>query len=636
MGKNKQESIRIKLNDLENIKVESPKNTNGIVVNILDFGATQERDKCNYEALKKAIEYCREIKASKLEIPKGKYYFNTSLDNGEAQIKLDGLSDITINGNGAEFIFSSDNKFISINSCTRLEIKNLFLDWNWDKEPLASLGRIINVAKDGSYFDCEFPSFKNIKDSFEIRIVGPFNPKEVKPGNKGALEFRPYKNNHVIESDDEKSNKDMEKLVRELSNIIKGMKKIQKNVMRFYTTDFIWTLDRIKKDQVYNFRHYEYESTAIYLTDSNNINLESITIYSCPGSGIVGRGKLHNFTINKCKVVRKPGTSRSITTSADCIHIGNSQGNFIIEDCEFSYAGDDCINIHDNTSMGVKIIGDKSIIAKRVDKERNAIYEGDILEFRNGDFSETGYSSKVKSVKYNEEEVTCTIELEDKAPENLNEKTIIFNRRYCTENYIIRNNKFHSNRARGVLIHGSNGIIEGNSFYKIQGAAIQIEAGAESRWAEGTGVNNVIFRNNFIESCDLNRWTMAVIYMGVYLPDGRCNYPMFNNIIFENNTIVDCPRLAFYLSSCSDIFILNNTIINPNTETFNGRVYGSSQSELPIYEEYYQGTIEIVKAKDVVVENNERIEYVDTYSNGIYFDKGNTSNITVKNNYGFI
>ncbi|MDB1948868.1 hypothetical protein PMY35_13635 [Clostridium tertium] len=57
---------------------------------------------------------------------------------------------------------------------------------------------------------------------------------------------------------------------------------------------------------------------------------------------------------------------------------------------------------------------------------------------------------------------------------------------------------------------------------------------------------------------------------------------------------------------------------------------------MPIYDEYYQGTIEIVKVKDVVVENNERIEYVDTYSNGIYFEKDNTSNITVKNNYGFI
>lgn len=633
---NKIKSINDVINNLDTITVLEPENYDGKSVNILDFGATHDKEKCSYKAFKEALKYCKEIGARELIIPKGKYYFNNSPDNVEAHIVLDGLSDFIIDGKGSEFIFSNESKFIYIKDCSKVEVKNLFLDWNWEKEPLASLGRVIKVANDGSYFDCEFPAFKNIQDKFDIKIVGPFNEKEVKPGSRGALEFRPYKNTHIIEVDDTKSNEDMEKLVRELSNIITSMEKVDNNVMRFYTTDPVWTLDRIKKNQLYNFRHYEYESTAIYLIDSNNLNLNGITIYSCPGSGIVGRGNLHNFKINNCKVVRRPGTSRSITTSADCIHIGNSQGNFIIESCEFSYAGDDCINIHDNTSMGVKVIGNKTIIAGRVDKERNGISKGDLLEFRNGDFSETGYSSKVISAKYNEEDVSCIIELEEPVPDYLNERTIVFNRRYCTENYIIRNNKFHSNRARGILIHGSNGLIEGNSFYKIQGAAIQIEAGAESRWAEGTGVNNVIFRNNFIESCDLNRWLMAVVYMGVYLPGGRTDYPIFNNITFENNTIVDCPRLALYLSSCSDVFVSNNTIINPNTESFNGRNYGSSQNELPIYDEYYQGTIEIVKAKNVVIEDNERIEYVDTYSNGIYIDNNSTCNITVKNNFGFI
>ncbi len=633
---NKIKFINDAINDLDNIKVLAPENYEGISVNVLDFGATQEIDKCNYTAFKNAISYCKETGARELVIPKGKYYFNNFAENYEAHIVLDGLSDFVIDGRGSELIFSNESKFIYIKNCSKVEVKNLFLDWNWDKEPLASLGRVTKVSNDGNYFECEFPSFKNIQDTFEIKIVGPFNAKEVKPGCRGGLEFRPYKNTHIIEVDDTKSNEDMKKLVRELSNIITSMKKVDNNVMRLYTTDPIWTLDRIKKNQLYNFRHYEYESTAIYLIDINNLNLNGITIYSCPGSGIVGRGNLHNFKIDNCKVVRRPGTSRSITTSADCIHIGNSQGNFIIENCEFSYAGDDCINIHDNTSMGVKVIGNTTIVAGRVDKERNGISKGDLLEFRNGDFSETGYSSKVISAKYDEENVSCVIELEDPVPEHLNERTIVFNRRYCTKNYIIRNNKFHSNRARGILIHGSNGLIEGNSFYKIQGAAIQIEAGAESRWAEGTGVKNVIFRNNFIESCDLNRWTMAVVYMGVYLPDGRTDYPIFNNIIFENNTIVDCPRLALYLSSCSDIFVSNNTIINPNMESFNERTYGSSQNELPIYDEYYQGTIEIVKAKNVVIEDNERIEYIDTYSNGIYVDSNSTSNITVKNNFGFI
>lgn len=91
-------------------------------------------------------------------------------------------------------------------------------------------------------------------------------------------------------------------------------------------------------------------------------------------------------------------------------------------------------------------------------------------------------------------------------PKNIFHDSIIFNNRFKTENYIIRNNKFHTNRARGILVHGSNGLIEDNHFYNIQGAAMQIESGAELRWSEGKGVSNLIVRRNIYESCDVNRW----------------------------------------------------------------------------------------------------------------------------------
>lgn len=66
-------------------------------------------------------------------------------------------------------------------------------------------------------------------------------------------------------------------------------------------------------------------------------------------------------------------------------------------------------------------------------------------------------------------------------------------------------------------MQGSNGLVEDNIFENIQGAAIQIETGCESRWSEGHGVQNLILRRNVIRHCDLNAWQMAVLYMGVYL-----------------------------------------------------------------------------------------------------------------------
>ncbi|MDA6840487.1 hypothetical protein OSL57_27600, partial [Escherichia coli] len=44
-----------------------------------------------------------------------------------------------------------------------------------------------------------------------------------------------------------------------------------------------------------------------------------------------------------------------ITTTADHLHFARSKGYFKMLGCEFSLGSDDCINIHDITSFGVKI-----------------------------------------------------------------------------------------------------------------------------------------------------------------------------------------------------------------------------------------------------------------------------------------
>ena len=91
--------------------------------------------------------------------------------------------------------------------------------------------------------------------------------------------------------------------------------------------------------------------------------MENITLYSSPGNGFVGNGDVSRLHIKDCRVTVRPGTARSISTVTDCLHICNSQGKFIIENCEFGYAGDDCINIHDNSSMGIVPVDGHSLLA---------------------------------------------------------------------------------------------------------------------------------------------------------------------------------------------------------------------------------------------------------------------------------
>lgn len=590
--------------ELNKITIRLPKTENTVYA--ADFGVRAGAGWDNTKAFGKALAHCRSVGAAKLVVPKGVYYFKSC--EGDAHLSLDQMEDFILEGNGSEFIFESLHSYISIRSSQRVLVQHLNLDWNWEKSPLASVGVVTNIAEDGSFIECTFPEHECVPEDMKFSIVGPFDPARYTPGCPGGIEFRPYVNDHVKKSGDEESDRKMQQLVRELSNIfLPKQEKAGENVLRFYTVDADFTKVHFKLGDCFRFRHYEYSILTVPVEDSKDVTFDHVTIYSSPGNGFVGNGDIYGLHFKSCRVTVRPGTTRSISTVTDCLHVCNSQGNFIIEDCEFGYAGDDCINIHDNSSMGIVPMGSHTLLALRVTKEAVLFEVGYPVEFRNPDLSPTGFSSVVTEVSYRPEERSCILTFEDPLPKQLSPDTVLWNKRFQTQNYIIRNCRFVNNRARGVLLQGSNGLVENNVFENIQGAAIQIETGCESRWSEGHGVRNLILRGNVIRHCDLNAWQMAELYMGVYLPDGRTDTPVFENILIEENSFIDCPRLAMYLSSCRHVIVRKNAVINAGQMPLDAHNYGSSTLEAPIYGEEYHGIIQFEKAVDCVEEENRII-----------------------------
>lgn len=595
------ENLRELEKALYSMKIQRP--TESTSVDAGDFGMKPGKEHCNYLAMQRAIEYCRENHVGKLIIPKGVYYFKTR--PADAHVDLSNLNNFVLDGQGSEFIFETVNNYLSLFDSHQVEVRDLYLDWNWDVAPLASVGMVSHVAEDGAYIECTFPEYKQVSEDMCFSIVGPFDPVRFAPGCSGGMEFRPYQNTHIFKSGDAETDKKMLAMVRELDNILlRKQEKVGSNILRFYTVSPEFTKANFHLGDCYRFRHYEYDIRSVLIVDSTDVTLSNITLYSAPGSGFVGNGDIQGLHFHKCSVVLRPGTMRSVTTTTDCLHVKNSKGHFLIEECDFGFAGDDCINIHDNSSMGITVLDSHTLLAERVSKEAILFETGYEVELRHPDFSPTGYCAKLTDVVYDEDNRTCKLTFAESLPEGLSKDTILWNRRFDSQFYLIRNCRFTNNRARGVLLQGSNGILENNLFENIQGAAIQIETGCESRWSEGHGVKNLIIRNNIIRHCDLNAWQMAVIYMGVYLPDGRCEYPVFQHILIENNTIIDCPRLAMYLSSCKDVTVRGNVIINSNQIPLDKNCYGSSTMEAPIYGETYHGTIQFDKATAYTEENN--------------------------------
>lgn len=587
--------------EAQSIRIDCPAAGDRRKVSVSEFGAQPVEGFCNGEAFRKAIEYCRQEDISELVVPRGIYRFLS----GEHPV-FDGLRDFRFDGGGSELIFSTAAAFVTIRHCERAVFENFTVDWDWDQQPLASIGRIRQVAKDGLSFELELPEYEGVPKRFDIRTLNPMNPRTLTPGCEGGKEFS--------------------------GEPLGPATVVARNALRIElpnAADYRF----LKPGQTYIVRHYVYDANGFELQGNRHLRMADITIYSAPGHAFVVSGEQRNWTLDGCRVVKRPGTTRCISATADGCHISNSQGHFVIENCDFSYNGDDCLNIHDNSVQGFERIGVAKLRLSRVFKWRNPFDEGDPIEFRRADLSPTGIVARIVEAQWDERGEGCTIEFEAPLPDDLVGNEILFNRKYDSGRYVVRRNFFHQNRARGVLLHAGDGWVENNHFYLNQGSAIQIECGAESRWAEGFGAENVTIRGNLIESCDVNHWNMAVIYMGVYLEQGRTRYPVFRNICIEDNTIVNCPQQAIFLSSCNRVFIRNNAIMNSNAGP--RKTAEDGDGNCVSNRELYLGSLMVSHAEDVTIENNRRLTIVPATEDGICVDPETTDNVLVRNNTGF-
>jgi len=325
----------------QEFKVDPPQNTTGPVLNLADFGAVadgnappQAGPDRNLAAFKAALKRCREVKASKLIVPKGTY----RISSGQT-IVFDSLQDFVFDGGGSTFLFHliKGGHGMLINHCHRVVMSHFNIDWDWSIDPLASIGRVTKVDGKGAFFEMHFEG-KAPLDPQKWPTMNPLDEKLRVPG--AGNEFGNF-----------------------------GPKKIDKlddQTVRVWTT---WPVPA-KAGQLYLLRHYVYEKMAVILASNTHLSLQNVNIYSFPGEGFIGGSDMDHVELLHCSITFPPGERRPITTTADGFHIDESQGFLRLEDCDFGYMGDDCVNIHDNVHSGIVRIDAHTLLAVSVQTRR--------------------------------------------------------------------------------------------------------------------------------------------------------------------------------------------------------------------------------------------------------------------------
>lgn len=492
-------------------------------VNASDFGVSTAADD-NYSAFCKAIEYCKANPNITLKVDGGKYYFRT-----DKAIMLDGLKNVLIDADGAQFIFENPNYFHIVN-CNCIEIRGLGITWNLDVSRLASLVKIRNASKESHSFEIEFTELDEVSEDIPIMAFTKYDPETLTPGTR-----KDFKENYVYQ----------------FPGSIKTVEKTGHNVLKV-THD--GSLDNYTDGEVYLLRHHVYGGNAFNVYNTSNITFSGIKLYAVAGMGWLIENRSEHFQLLGCVIGLDPEhDDNRISTTADGVHIANTNGKFRISGCDFSFMGDDDVNVHDNIATVTDKLDEKTV---EIYTNANNFAAGDTTFFSSKGFDRLGFSAEVTSVEG--KKLTFDKEL----PDYIVKDCIVSNGSIDSGNYVISGNYFHENRARGLLLQSNNGLCENNRFYKTMANPIKVIMDISSGlWLEGTGVNGLVIRNNSFVECNVVEWS-AQISISTNIDGKSADSTLFYNITVENNSFDNFYGRLVDASNVSNLKICGNRVNN--------------------------------------------------------------------------
>ncbi len=594
-------------------------NPNAPVVNAADFGATENNLKfC--DAMNAAVAHCRKIGARKLVLPKGVYHLYNS-----GPITFEGLKDFEFDGGGSTFIFLRDkglakmkgldaskisNNFqdgacVKISECERVKVGNFNIDWDWAADPLGSIVRVENVCASpgGEYIDYKFVDYDNFpRRDLRVANLSSYDPVSNLIGVEGGatLGYEFYKGKNIPK-----------------------MEWLSGNVLRVWHSHYS---RRAKVGDFYRMQHYYYDGAGVLTHQNRHLTLSKVNVYSCRGHAFVVSGTQQYWQYLDCSIKPPEGAkARAITCTADHLHVVNSRGYMKLIGCDFMLGADDCINVHDCTGYAVRK-SDFSLETRNV-RGIKMFKVGDPIELRDDDFSPSGFTGKIKSVKpIDASKGVHEIVFADKIPQPKGEGFIMFNRYYSSGNILLRNCKFHSNRARGIIIQCPNVTVENCVIKNNEMAGMRIVTGyTPNLWSEGFGVDNLLVRGCVFEST--NRTDVKAdgfardIHIGIYRTTGertgQTMYPIMSNITFEKNTFKNAYGLVAFITSSGNVVFRENIIINDIPR----------KKPLP-----YRGSFLVKASTDTAIVNNIIVESKYAPNPGVYAEADTVKGLKIGGN----
>jgi len=398
---------------------------------------------------------------------------NTFPDQGKAiGILLDGARHFTVAGPAASLVYRGKMIEFCIDSCENIAISGLTFDY---QRPTVSEFSV--VALGDGYVDLKIhkDSLYTIEDG---KITWQGEGWSYKTGLAQKLDL--------------------------LTNEVRRQRDPLKGLMLEELKPFLVRArgkHSMKPKCIYQLRETARDCAGVFTRRSRNITWKDVQFQYIHGMGIVNQFS-GNLTFDHVVFAPDKNSGRTTSAWADCIQVSGCKGKVIVNNCRFSGAHDDAINIHGTHLRVIEKISDKQIKVRFMHSQTfgfMAFNPGDAIEFVAWNSLRTYAPNGIKEAKLlNPREMLLT--LDKSIPAELKENDAVENVSWTPE-VEIRGCSVERIPTRGFLITTRRKVVvENNTFFRTHMSAILLEDDAKG-WFESGCVRDMTIRNNRFIKC---------------------------------------------------------------------------------------------------------------------------------------
>jgi len=524
-------------------------------ISITEFGASPDSHVNVIPAVRQAVDACKGDEEVVIEFPTGRYDFWSSFDGKAPTIGFDlrRLKNVTIEGNGSEFIFHGNMQIALLEDCENITLRNFSVDW---ERPYISQAEIVEATADYLDVRIDKEQYPYLIENGKIMFTGEGWKQPVVRAYNNLYDAERHE--IVTQTWDDPLGSIFEQPAEERGD----------GIVRFLGS----TPYKPDKGMIVSLFHARYLTNGIQIFKSKNTQLKNLTVYHALSHGVVGEMS-ENITLDNTSMTANEAKGRVFSIVADASHFVNCKGVIKVENCAHTGQGDDFINVHGRNVVIQSVVDGRTIETKN-DGRYNLV--GDEMWFLNRETAQRGETRIVEAITpvYQDGKQTgYRISFTKDIPAGIKTGDFVESKTW-TASLELRNCKIlKKHRARGILVTTPKDVVIENNYFRTAGTAILIE-GDIDYWFESGANTNVQIRNNVFEDCltsgnrdgDRWQWGDAVITITPsHRPTSDKTEPYHRNIDIHNNVfrVFDPPLVR--ARSVRGLKFTDNEIVKTNS-----------------------------------------------------------------------